>query len=160
MKCITLHQPWATICCLQHPLHKGMSAKGYETRSWPTNHRGPLLIHAAKKKIVSPIDIMGWDFVIDFLRLSGFQTKNDFAYGAILGKVDVVDCISTNELACLDADVVDDYAWFTGDYSNNRFAWKLENPALFKTPIPYRGQQGFFNVNEDELKLPDQIYVY
>jgi hypothetical protein len=37
-KVLTLHQPWATLVAL--------GVKTIETRSWSTNYRGPLLIHA------------------------------------------------------------------------------------------------------------------
>jgi hypothetical protein len=40
MRALTLHQPWASLVAL--------GAKAIETRSWPTSHRGPLAIHAAK----------------------------------------------------------------------------------------------------------------
>jgi eukaryotic-like serine/threonine-protein kinase len=39
MKCLSLHQPGATLLTL--------GAKRYETRSWRTEYRGPLLIHAS-----------------------------------------------------------------------------------------------------------------
>jgi hypothetical protein len=38
---ITLHQPWASLVA------KGW--KQYETRDWPTNHRGLIVIHAGRK---------------------------------------------------------------------------------------------------------------
>jgi hypothetical protein len=41
MKSITIIQPWATLIAL--------GEKKYETRGWPTKHRGPLAIHAGKK---------------------------------------------------------------------------------------------------------------
>lgn len=40
MKVLTLTQPWATLVAI--------GAKHIETRSWATNYRGPLAIHAAK----------------------------------------------------------------------------------------------------------------
>lgn len=40
MKAITIWQPWAMLIALLE--------KGNETRGWPTKHRGPLAIHAAK----------------------------------------------------------------------------------------------------------------
>lgn len=40
MRCITLHQPWASLVAA--------GVKTIETRSWPTKHRGQLLIHAAQ----------------------------------------------------------------------------------------------------------------
>ncbi len=41
IKAISLHQPWAELITL--------GLKHYETRSWPTNYRGKLVICAAKK---------------------------------------------------------------------------------------------------------------
>jgi hypothetical protein len=41
MKCISLHQPWASLVVV--------GAKRYETRHWSTAVRGQILIHAAKK---------------------------------------------------------------------------------------------------------------
>ena len=38
MKALTLHQPWATLIAL--------GVKTIETRSWRTNYRGPIAIHA------------------------------------------------------------------------------------------------------------------
>lgn len=45
IKCISLHQPWATLVAL--------GAKSYETRDWsPGNRwRGRLCIHAAPKPV-------------------------------------------------------------------------------------------------------------
>lgn len=40
MKALTLSQPWASLVAI--------GAKRIETRSWGTNYRGPLAIHAAK----------------------------------------------------------------------------------------------------------------
>ena len=45
MKAITLWQPWASLLAC--------GAKQYETRSWATNYRGPIAIHAASKSIKS-----------------------------------------------------------------------------------------------------------
>lgn len=35
-----------------------------------------------------------------------------------------------------------------GDYSPGRFAWVLQNPVMFKTPIPAHGKQGWWNWEE------------
>jgi len=41
MKALTLYQPWASLIAL--------GEKRFETRSWWTGYRGPILIHAGKK---------------------------------------------------------------------------------------------------------------
>ena len=43
MKVLTLHQPWASLVAL--------GVKTIETRSWSTQYRGPLAIHAAAKVV-------------------------------------------------------------------------------------------------------------
>lgn len=42
MKAITMWQPWASLLAC--------GAKKFETRSWATNYRGPIAIHAAAKR--------------------------------------------------------------------------------------------------------------
>lgn len=42
VKALTLHQPWASLIAL--------GVKSIETRSWSTSYRGPLAIHAGKKR--------------------------------------------------------------------------------------------------------------
>jgi activating signal cointegrator 1 len=42
MKALTLYEPWATLVA--------RGEKRIETRSWKTNYRGPLAIHASKKR--------------------------------------------------------------------------------------------------------------
>ncbi len=39
-----------------------------------------------------------------------------------------------------------------GDYSPGRFAWILEDIKPLKTPMPFRGRQGLFEV-------PDELFV-
>ena len=43
MKALTVWEPWASLMAC--------GRKNIETRSWPTNYRGPLLICAAKRKV-------------------------------------------------------------------------------------------------------------
>ena len=40
MKAINIHQPWASVIAF--------GEKRFETRSWKTDYRGPLLIHASR----------------------------------------------------------------------------------------------------------------
>ena len=43
MRAISLWQPWASVVAL--------GSKRIETRHWSTGHRGPLAIHAAKRRV-------------------------------------------------------------------------------------------------------------
>lgn len=54
MKALSLWQPWASLMAL--------GVKQNETRSWPTSHRGDLLICAAKRMPTPDEDRIGWEF--------------------------------------------------------------------------------------------------
>ncbi len=100
--------------------------KEFETRSWATKHRGPILIHAGKVLDAS-------------MALSPWPTEDlKRTAGCIVGVVDLVDCRQT---IAVPRDVVR-LGW--GDFTPGRFAFKLENPRLLKEPIPMRGQLGIW----------------
>lgn len=53
VRALTLWQPWASLVAV--------GAKTIETRGWSTDYRGPLLIHAAKRKPdvgTAPLDVL------------------------------------------------------------------------------------------------------
>ena len=76
MKVLTVKEPWASLIINGY--------KKYEFRSWKTNYRGKLLIHAGKtlEKDVLP-------------RFSCYNIE--YSSGAIIGEVDLVDCIEVDE---------------------------------------------------------------
>jgi hypothetical protein len=138
IKAISLWQPWASLWLSPNKIH--------ETRHWPTPHRGPLLVHAAKKfvKDVDPEldDILSSEF--------GGHWGMDLPTGALLGMVDLIDCIPSENLynvsgPLLTADDPTDMA--CGDFTSGRFAWR-RGPvySVFRQPIPFRGHQSLFNV--------------
>jgi len=134
MKAISLWQPWASAMAL--------GWKKNETRHWSTKHRGPLLIHAAKKVIGWPsLDIQSMFDEIAF-------QPSDLPRGVILCKVDLVDCQKTfihNRPRGVEG--------IFGDYTPGRFMWITEKIEVFNDPIPFKGSQGFFNVPEDLLNI-------
>lgn len=117
---LSLRQPWAwAILC---------AGKDIENRTWSTNYRGRIRIHAAKT----------WDedgnrwlndhgfFPLDWLR------PRDL--GAYVGEVTVVDCCKFTP--CLRRD---HGAWPFGP-----ICWILENPMAYSEPIPGRGYPGLY----------------
>lgn len=103
--------------------------KDVENRSRPSNYRGPLLIHASLK-----IDMAGYDFIKK--NFPSVLRCENHERGCIIGKVDMVDCMADHPSK-----------WFAGP-----FGYVFKNPVLFKTPIPYKGQLGIFNVPDEILK--------
>jgi len=151
MKALSLWQPWASLIFGQ--IKPGLF-KQWETRSWHTAYRGPLLIHAGAKHFSEHeakrlFRSMGlWDY---------FHSWWYMPYGAILGRVELVDCISTKYL--FDLHEVTQEQRLLGDFSRDRFAWGLDSPVLFETPIPFRGRQRLFDVDNSFLEGKDMQAV-
>lgn len=141
MRCISLWQPWASLCCIAHPEDQYRSVKGYETRSWPTQYRGPLLIHAAKRFTPVERDVCFEDPIREVLNRHYTQLK-DIPRGAVIGRVTITGCYCTDDVR----GSLDDYSRAMGYYAGGRYAWEMTYPVLFEEPIAYRGQQGFFDV--------------
>lgn len=167
MKAITILQPWASLIAC--------GAKQYETRSWKTNYRGPIAIHAGLKEPhynYYPQPQMTAIVMAETLIKSGvFNLKTNRACdifcslprGVIVAVADLVDCM---EVICpvldykqpvtaaeLQAGVmVSGKEYMFGDYSKGRYAWKLENIQVLKTPIPAKGKQGLWNFNYDDTQ--------
>lgn len=131
MKALSLWQPWASLVIV--------GAKQYETRSWKTNYRGLLVIHAALK----------WDkeleaLLTSFVRDFGLNLKGA-PLGVALGTVELVNCFRTEDVLGRE---VPDYSMESefGDYTAGRWAWKLANPIIFPDPIPCAGHQRLWEV--------------
>jgi hypothetical protein len=144
MKAISLWQPWVGLIAAE--------AKTYETRSWPTKYRGLLGVHAAAKDTpelrqltASPRFQNGLAPL--FGKKRDYETLPDHGItfdmlprGALICVVEVTDCIAAKSLT---EDEYRDERFF-GDFSPERFAWKVELIEVFKQPIPMKGQQGFW----------------
>lgn len=158
IKCISLWQPW--------PMAVVLGKKRIVTRGWKTMYRGPLLIHAAKRKVHWEIlDTLNYWYWTEALKEIGgmfganLDYENYLPFGAIVGKVDLVACKRVEDLTIerkrvygkspLEDDFTEE---LLGDFSPGRFGWVFENPVRFKEPIPYRGAQGLFKVPEEVVR--------
>jgi len=126
MKALSIRQPWAWLIVNGY--------KDIENREWPTKFRGRIYVHAGKTSDVNvPALSLTQDWILD--RLDNWQRYQFHLQpkerGAIVGEVDIVDCVTQH-----------DSTWFVGKYG-----FVLVNPIVYETPIPYKGQLGFFEVN-------------
>lgn len=132
MKVLSFLQPWASLTV--------MGLKKLETRSWSTKHRGELLIHAStgKSGALLASDPPFSKYINKFSKLP---------FGAIIGKVILVDIIKVEYLplstSAINSLTMEERAF--GDYNNGRYVWILEEPELFKEPIPIKGALGLWN---------------
>lgn len=141
-KIITLTQPWASLVAL--------GAKKYETRSWKTEYRGPLLIHAATS--LKPVGgLTGlYDICTEspfFEALFGgdslFSKPEDLPRGVIVASCLLEECIQSPGWmppGCPTPE--EDF----GDWTEGRWAWELRR-VRSTFPIRYRGAQGIRDVD-------------
>lgn len=140
MKAITLTQPWATLVAL--------GEKKIETRSWRTNYRGPLAIHAAKtfgRGGEKDIRAM-FDQFPEFERVLGQHgwSLKTLPRSAVIATCQLVGIVSTAQLAMQTChewtgpdgrlyrfDLTENEYTF-GDYSVGRYAWLLADVKQFE----------------------------
>ena len=129
IKTITLWQPWASL--VAH------GAKHYETRSWSTNYRGWLAIHAAKRKPE------GFTVAAQVLAEVGYTSWGEMPTGAVVAVARLSDVNSTDDRAFIESLSEQERAF--GDYSPGRYAWKLEDARRLEEPIAVAGKQGLWD---------------
>lgn len=128
MKVITVKQPFASLIAT--------GLKEYEFRTWKTNYRGEILIHAGKgidKKAMKKFEHLGLDYPL----------------GCIIARAVVADCVFVdsklkeklkNKNSLVYSGVVNDDSW-------SGYGFKLENIEGIE-PIKINGQLGLWNYDE------------
>lgn len=140
MKAITICQPYA------HLIVGG--SKRVENRTWPTRHRGRIYIHAGKsREWLTPFtDDLGNEW--QHLDGNTILVKR-LAFGAIVAIASLVDCIEKTKIdsgACDEA-----YPWLRAHpHTHGPWCWILADVTPIG-PWPWRGAQGLFDIDEDEL---------
>ena len=161
MKVLTLTQPWATLAAI--------GAKKIETRSWMTNYRGALAIHAAKglepvggkRGLVEQCARKYFLPALDAImpeHLQGILSPGSIAdhlpLGAIVAVCNLVDCkIIGVPPSGIPEILHEDNMSFVpilgqerafGDYSPGRYAWLLADVRALPEPIPAKGALGLW----------------
>lgn len=139
VRALSLWEPWASLMAT--------GAKTIETRHWPMSYRGPLLICAAKRRVLRDL----WDD----LDCSSFQQglmelfpedrpvlPGDLNFGHAVALVDLVNCVPTG--VPLADDQIGTDAPF-GNFGPGRFGFVTRRLRRIR-PFPVTGQQGFFSV--------------
>lgn len=133
MKALSIRQPWAWLI-----LNGG---KDIENRTWATNVRGRVLIHAAtgctRAEHHAAIAFAHERCGIPLERMTGANFDR-LLRGGIVGSVEITGC--TREARS---------PWFIGP---NGFQMRDPRPSPF---IPFRGRLGFFDV--PDLLIPESM---
>lgn len=125
MKVITLKQPWATLVA------EGI--KQIEFRSWKTNYRGKLLIHAG----------VG----VDKEAMKKYENLNfDYPSGLIVAETELVDCLYLDEK--LNESIISQNNIAYGSRYRTGYAWILSNTKKINSDKKIKGQLGIWNYEE------------
>ena len=119
MKALTVQQPWAWAII--------SGRKRVENRPWSTPVRGRIAIHSSRTA-----DSNWWDLAAMLEDAATWEACYDSPYGAILGTVELVDCVEES----------DDYSFAGPPY----YGFVLANPRPLRKPIQVRGRQRFWTI--------------
>lgn len=122
-KVISIRQPWASLIVAGY--------KKFEFRSWKTNYRGEILIHASK--------------TIEKEHLVRFNDLNlTYPMGQIIGKAYLSDCIvMTNEFE--NKLINENELVYGANHNRGGYAFKLDKVEKLAKPITINGNLGLWN---------------
>jgi hypothetical protein len=129
VKALSIRQPWAWLI-----IHAG---KNIENRTWATNYRGRILVHASKGMTLS--EYMSAQNTLDTAKEISPSTApwanielpkfEELERGGFVGLVNIVDCVDESQSP-----------WFFGPKG---FVLAKPQPMPFST---WKGRLGFFDV--------------
>lgn len=132
MKALSIRQPWAWLIVNGH--------KDIENRVWPTQVRGPILIHAGKGMTQTEYEeaCAFIDSKSSLRHLNAIlPAPADLDRGGIVGQAEITGCFKNHPSP-----------WFVGEYG-----FLLRNARPLPLPFrPFTGMLGFFEVPDQ----PDQ----
>jgi len=165
MKCLSLTQPWASLMAL--------GAKQIETRSWKTDFRGPVAIHASLNFPAYAREYCLRSDTYDLLYQAGLCRRVaamrgsiltaglqvlEMPFGCIIATGRLVDVVRTDYVACDPAlcpgEIVrhqpfgmhiSQREFAFGNYEDGRFAWIFEDLRALPEPIVAGGAHRLWN---------------
>ena len=123
MKALTVKEPWASLIINGY--------KEYEFRSWKTNYRGRILIHAG--------------LTLEEDASKNFKDYNlNYGKGEIIGEATLIDCILVTDKLEEDLYKLNPLVYAKSKHSRV-YAWKLEDIKVYNRRIPSKGRLGLWN---------------
>lgn len=138
MKVLSIIQPWAGLIVT--------GLKDIENRTWKTDYRGKLLIHASstysKKKRAETEDSIRRNILTkeENKKINyddGTIQYSCCKYGMIIGEVELVDCVKDHSSNWAEKDV---------------WNWVLANPIKYDKPIEIKGKLGLWEYKTETEK--------
>ena len=127
MKVLTIKEPWASLIINGY--------KEYEFRSFKTNYRGKILIHAG--------------LTLEKNNAVKFNDYNlDYGKGEIIGEAYITDCILVTDEFENKLYNINPLVYGKSEHSRI-YAWKLEHVIKYDKRISCKGQLGLWNFDID-----------
>jgi hypothetical protein len=144
MKAITMTQPWATLLAV--------GANRIETRSWPTNFRGPLAIHAALGFPPHAAALCRQSPYAEALAAAGYHSAADLPRGKIISVGVLEELLRCDQASAASvtrqsrAGQLPPGELAFGDFSAGRFGFVMAAMRALPSPVPARGMLGLWTV--------------
>lgn len=129
MKALTVHYPFSA--------YLATANKEYETRSWSTDYRGLIAIHAGK---TWNSDLREQASLLS-RRYRDLPDIDNPSLGCVLAIGLLENCIPSERLR----ESIGQIEKAVGNFANGRYGWKIKILEQFEHPIPAKGQQGLWN---------------
>lgn len=133
MKVLSIKEPYASLI--------NDEKKCIETRSFKTNYRGELYIHASASMISKK--------ALSNEKLMSFLDNTVLNYEKIICKCNLVDCIYMDE-SFINKIKTNEQEFICGEYKIGRYAWILDDIEPLKQIIPAKGSLNIWNYYTEE----------
>ena len=130
MKVLTIKEPFASLIATDK--------KKIETRSWKTNYRGKIYIHAGLSKVTKEYDTSKIYYLIKDI---------NYNYGKIICEAELSDCIYMTKKYIENLKNENYEEYLVGKYEEGRYAWILTNIKPLENKIEAKGKLGIWNYN-------------
>eukprot|EP00916_Digyalum_oweni_P014990 GHVL01024486.1.p1 GENE.GHVL01024486.1~~GHVL01024486.1.p1 ORF type:complete len:746 (+),score=176.80 GHVL01024486.1:3-2240(+) len=144
--CLSMLQPWASLVIA--------GFKRVEGRSWPTEYRGRLWIHAGHEE---PSEETIDSVLLQYNNIYGSDKPSfpsDFPTGCLIGCVDIMDCFTSNE-GSTQIDFHDPMG--PKELTNCEFGFIFQNPWKLIIPIKMRGALKIFKLQNSFRRISHSL---
>ncbi|MGH9823010.1 MAG: ASCH domain-containing protein [Blastocatellia bacterium] len=124
---LSIRQPWTELIL--------QGRKTIEVRTWPTKHRGRLLLHAAARPDSAALKAFGLN-------------RGEFVYGALVGECELYECSEFTESTW---ESLRQHHLNLGAFTRGQYAWLLRSSSRIG-PILFKGRLGLMRIETTDSR--------
>lgn len=145
MKVVPMDQPWASLVVAGH---KRIETRPRHAPKSMVGHR--VAIHANRT-----------DKSLNLVREQPFAVllpaAHELPRGYIVGTAVLDECFQMTEHGCATVEAENPKEFALGDWKPGRWGWLLKEPVKFAVPLPFRGHQGWPDVDDAIIQLQSNV---